>query len=706
MRLDSAPSLPGILTAFVLILSSITSVLGAKTPDNIYGTVCTTAVGTYTFANCSSSSSSGHHKRAKSHGGSSTCYCKNKPYALSIFACIDTYIPTENQNEATSALATSCKWDDETIEKYMDAAKSVTATAPTSTTAKVSTAFVVSEDTYMGVYNNLESRIHSRWTCTTYGASMLGYWGCVLVLKVMTNMVKKFGMSVLKTFDFPLIRRIRRHVLLAPTFNYRHSTPIYLGKWTLQVPSRQQSLIVLGSIVLCLIFTFVDHHVRTPNTWTVPQMWTSFIGQRSGMISMYLFPLMILFGGRNNFLLWLTGWPLDTFNVFHKWIGRIIVVELFVHTVTFSVNYDILGRYPTTLAANFMTWGVVGFICGCFILLQGNHYFRSLSYEIFLVLHILLAIFFMVGSWYHFAHFHQGYEMLYAGIAVWGVDRIARWIRMAWSGGAIPGTVRYYPNSEVFVIDVQYSKWWKFYPGCYSFVHILKGAYFWQSHPFTLTEHPNKPGELRIFAKVKKGMTRRVADAALKAPGNEMKVRLGFEGPYGPHAPVHHYDTAVLIAGGIGVSATYAYAADSIKRDSKQRVIFIWVVSSEASLEWFQEELAHMAKHPRVELMIHVTASSLASSQHGSSASSLNEEKSIEKNTARDTIRDISRLPRAYGRPNLRQIVSEEMLESPGSTAFVVCGPGAMNDDVRIAIAENLCQAKGRTDYFEEAFSW
>lgn len=686
--------------AIAAFLSLAPSVLAAGgQPQTTYPNVCINAVSTYNFG-CESE-----------HGALSQCFCDSDAFVNSVFACVDAHIPEGHKEEGRSYLAASCGWGQADVEKRIEASKSVNGTEPKSEKKEVKEAFLVSHLTYTKTFNNLEGRFHTQWACIAYGASLLGYWGCVLVLKIFTNMIKKFGMGVLKTFDNLLIRRIRRHIILAPTFSYRHSTPVYIGKWTLQLPSRQQSLIVLGACILNLIFVFVDHHIPMPNTRAHSMLLSGYIGQRTGFLTMFLFPLLILFGGRNNFLLWLTGWPLDTFNVFHKWIGRIVVVDLFIHAVVYSVDEMIAGKYHKVMKANWMIWGFVGFVAGCFILLQANHYFRSLSYEIFLVLHIVLAIFFMVGAWYHFAHFHQGYEMLYAGIAVWAVDRIGRWVRMAWSGAVIPGQIRYFPASEVLEIKIKYSKWWKFYPGCYAFIHVLNGMHFWQSHPFTLVEDPKVRGQLKIFSKVKKGMTRRVANAALKAPNNAMNVRLALEGPYGPHAPVHHYDTAVLIAGGIGVTATYAYAADSIKRDSRQRVIFIWVVSSESALEWFHDELVHLARHPRVELMVYVSSSSsqtssTAVSHAGSSASSFDESKHAEKNAVRDSVIDTSHIARTYGRPNLRQIVSEEMLDSPGTSAFVVCGPGGLNDDVRISIAENLCQAKGRTDYFEEAFSW
>ena len=42
-------------------------------------------------------------------------------------------------------------------------------------------------------------------------------------------------------------------------------------------------------------------------------------------------PVMWLFSTRNNCLLWATSWEFGTFNTFHRWIGRVCAIEVFVH---------------------------------------------------------------------------------------------------------------------------------------------------------------------------------------------------------------------------------------------------------------------------------------------------------------------------------------------------------------------------------------
>lgn len=56
------------------------------------------------------------------------------------------------------------------------------------------------------------------------------------------------------------------------------------------------------------------------------------------------FPLMFLFGGRNNILIWATGWSFATFNVFHRHVARVATLQAVVHSILYGVIY-FLGKW-------------------------------------------------------------------------------------------------------------------------------------------------------------------------------------------------------------------------------------------------------------------------------------------------------------------------------------------------------------------------
>lgn len=55
-------------------------------------------------------------------------------------------------------------------------------------------------------------------------------------------------------------------------------------------------------------------------------------------------PLVWLFGGRNNILIWATGWSFATFNVFHRHVARVATLQGVAHSILYFAIY-IRGEY-------------------------------------------------------------------------------------------------------------------------------------------------------------------------------------------------------------------------------------------------------------------------------------------------------------------------------------------------------------------------
>lgn len=115
-------------------------------------------------------------------------------------------------------------------------------------------------------------------------------------------------------------------------------------------------------------------------------------------------------------------------------------------------------------------------------------YFRRFSYEIFLILHIILAVFIIAGCWYHVV-LKWGYNFydnwLYAAIAVWFFDRAVRVLRVLKNGMLYANVTEVGDNYvRVDVPDVR----WVSKPGHVGYVgfptlHPLRP---WENHPFSI----------------------------------------------------------------------------------------------------------------------------------------------------------------------------------------------------------------------------
>ena len=81
-----------------------------------------------------------------------------------------------------------------------------------------------------------------------------------------------------------------------------------------------------------MFFSYYLHSFPKPFT----QAWR-YVSDRTGIVSFANFPLIWLFGMRNNVLMWLTGWDFGTYNNFHRWVARVATVEAIVHSVGYTV---------------------------------------------------------------------------------------------------------------------------------------------------------------------------------------------------------------------------------------------------------------------------------------------------------------------------------------------------------------------------------
>lgn len=63
-----------------------------------------------------------------------------------------------------------------------------------------------------------------------------------------------------------------------------------------------------------------------------------YMADRTGIISYANLPLLWLFAGRNDLLLWLTGWSFSTFNVFHRYVARVATAQAIAHSFGYTVH--------------------------------------------------------------------------------------------------------------------------------------------------------------------------------------------------------------------------------------------------------------------------------------------------------------------------------------------------------------------------------
>lgn len=266
------------------------------------------------------------------------------------------------------------------------------------------------------------------------------------------------------------------------------------------VPSRVLSLFIFIYVSLNFIFCCVSYSVKSPNTWfsTDRDQLVAYISNRTGVLSYANLGLAIVFSGRNNILVALTGWSQTTFLTIHRWVSRVATVQAIVHSIIYTLTYFWSGgaaAYYAEAAKAYYWWGIIATVALSIAITVSVLPIRLRAYEFFLITHILLAILAIAGCWYHVElRFKRrwGYEVwIYLAMAFWGFDRLMRFARVAWYNewtGATPSIVEKIPGSDFLQITVFPGKRWinAMGPGKHTFL-AFPGK-FWESHPFTIAD--------------------------------------------------------------------------------------------------------------------------------------------------------------------------------------------------------------------------
>lgn len=338
---------------------------------------------------------------------------------------------------------------------------------------------------------------------------------------------------------------------------------------------------------------------------------------------------------------------------------------------------------------------------------------RSAAYEIFKYLHIFLVIASVIGLWYHL-HIPElrQLKLLLASMIVWIVERVVRFLRIAYrnfGNGGTKASLEALPGNAVRV-TVDLARPWKFAPGQHAQLYF-PALGLTTSHPFSVAwsevaENPSeerglptdrqdvlalKKTRLSFVVRARTGLTYEILKKAENAPNGRTAIQCLVEGPYGGLHSLRSYGTVMLIAGGIGITHQVPHVRDLVAGYAKgtvatRKILLVWVIQSPEHLEWIRpwmtEILAMEKRRDILRIMLFISRPRSTKEIHSPSAT-------------------VQMFP---GRPNLETLLDMEIDHQVGALAVSVCGSGAMSDDVRSIVRSK--QHDTNIEYVEEAFSW
>lgn len=128
---------------------------------------------------------------------------------------------------------------------------------------------------------------------------------------------------------------LKRYLTVPAAFGDRCSRP--LGWCT--IPPRAQTFTIAIFIILNIVLCCADYRLTDGNLYWPDKFdqLLRFVSDRTGIISLANFPLVWLFGMRNDLLMWLTGWGFGTYNAFHRWVARVATLQAIMHSLGYTL---------------------------------------------------------------------------------------------------------------------------------------------------------------------------------------------------------------------------------------------------------------------------------------------------------------------------------------------------------------------------------
>lgn len=578
-----------------------------------------------------------------------------------------------------------------------------------------------------------------------FACIFIGY-RLILVAIQYLRMVACLSNDTQRYFAIPSAQwgKFKSMILYAPLFRTRHNREFKLSSAVNMgtLPSRFQSLfiaaIVATNVVLC-VYGF---------DWGMPrQRVLTLLRNRTGTISVANLIPMVLLAGRNNPLIPLLNVSFDSFNMMHRWLGRLVILEAIAHTlcwmiakvdkgmdfnskmVTERTNINAAGWSAVQASINnssVVMTGLVGTVAFVVILIQSPSPIRHAFYETFLHLHIALVILSFVALWMHLSGMFQK-TLLFAAIATWILDRGLRLVNLIYRNvghGGTKATIEALPG-DALRVSFNIARPWNVQPGQHIYVTIPSIG-LWTSHPFSIAwnettapfsrtlDMSEKPGAIvttyqdlyytestTISAIIRRrtGFTDTLYTRAEKAgsfandnaSSQKLCLRAFIEGPYGTPRPMSSYGTVLLFAAGVGITHQIPYVRDLVSGFAAgtvavRRLTLVWIVQSPEHLEWIRPWMTEILAMERRREVLGIKLFI------------------TRPRNKKEVVSPSSTVQMFPGRPCVETLVGRETEGMVGAMGVSVCGTGGLSDEVRRAVRRR--QTWCNVDFVEESFTW
>ncbi|TFK76030.1 hypothetical protein BDN72DRAFT_362236 [Pluteus cervinus] len=459
---------------------------------------------------------------------------------------------------------------------------------------------------------------------------------------------------------------------------------------SLYVTTVTESVFTFSYIAAMLIWLYVD----------TQDLQSLFYQDRAAHLASVQLPLVVALAGKNSVITWLTGVSHEKLNVLHRAAARTCLLMLWTHAIARTVA-GLPERFDFT--HTWMRWGAVGLAAFSLATFLSIRPFRNLAFEFFLISHIILIAIFLISGYLHTRD--PGYEYyIWPAMVVWGFDRLFRFVRMAWNNRS--HNDRSSAQIELLTEDtirITFRRRMTWTPGQHAYLTLPTISKIpTEAHPFSIANIPtpsddNKDTDVVFLVKARGGFTRHLREHA--ARNGVCKVPAYLDGPYGCAPDLRMYSTVILLAGGSGVTYTLPLLLHLVRARGRKslvrRIVFIWSVREAEHLQWISKVLTEaLSSNPSglvVEPRVYITGPEYSIPEvpalsRSADAESIEKGKGEKVEIVETELPTYSTLRLIHGRPSIRKVLHEEVMEAQGPVSVDVAGPGGLTHAVRRAL--------------------
>ena len=502
--------------------------------------------------------------------------------------------------------------------------------------------------------------------------------------------------------------------------------------------------------VAIALFLLVNVPVMMVSIWTVMLSSTYQTAYDAaltlGTLGAIDFVLLWIPTNRNSVLTFITGMSFERSVRYHRWIARYTLLVLLLHGLGVHWSLYLEGEWPAAVwswgldanGTNANGSGLVALLVGLLIGIMAMPWLRRGFHELFLRLHWVLFILFLLFGFLHSSTF-LGLAMF--TVVPWLVDwylRVKMWRRPVEVLGV------HALSAGVVRIDFQCIPPLIHEPGQWVLL-CIPSISPWEWHPFSLSSSPHHRCHV-VHIRAIGDWTKRLYVRALRNQLGDL-MRMYIEGPYGTLAlpqPLRKYKRIVLFSGGIGVTPmqsifnaivheemllSSASSSPSCPSGASelQLLEFIWSVREPAMLRsmYAPNTVGNSALsleqvfQPLMLALLH--SESTRSQDHNSEALEHKVSTSLYFTLSRENV-NLKRwkaLKRRYsslvhlGRPDVEKLLSRHIAcsasrlsaDSVERTAVLVCGPESMVNEVT-SQCHRLSTKMHKFDVHSEVFAF